>query len=75
MKIYLLKLQRLPTETHQGLAQLSNNSANADAVEPEELEDVIPDEVLRLLSENEVDRRRFVFILPFFSSMELRFSG
>ena len=42
-------------------------------VAPEELEDIIPDEVLRSLSKNEVDRRRFVFVLPFFSSMELRF--
>ena len=42
-------------------------------VELEELEDVIPDEVLRSLSENEVNRRRFVFIHPFFSSEELRF--
>ena len=42
-------------------------------MEPGELEDIIPYGVLRSLSENEVDRRRFVFILHFFSSEELRF--
>lgn len=45
---------------HQGLAQLSNDSAESDAVVPEELEDIIPGEVLRTLSENEFDRKRII---------------
>ncbi|EDR06179.1 uncharacterized protein LACBIDRAFT_300387 [Laccaria bicolor S238N-H82] len=49
-----------PRCPRKDLAQLSNDSAESDAVEPEELEDIIPDDVLRSLSENELNRRRII---------------